>query len=133
MSSLNFVLVLLSVGMVCAGQLMFKLVGFRLGQGMLVWDPRVLGIALVSFALYGLATLLWIYILRSTPITKAYPYMALSFVIVPIGGVWLFSESIKPLYIAGIALIVAGIFLTALAGGSSSSGEVTQSESANPR
>lgn len=130
MSILNFVLVLISVGMVCTGQLMFKLVGSRLGQGMQILDPRVVGIALGSFALYGLATLLWIYVLRSTPITKAYPYMALSFVLVPIGGVFFFSESIKPLYILGMALIVAGIILTAVAGSNSAPEADTHVETA---
>ena len=90
MPLLTLMLILLTVGMICAGQILFKLVGLRLQAGIPILDYRVLSIGSVSLVIYGFATLLWIYVLKTTPLTKAYPYMALCFVLVPVASVVLF-------------------------------------------
>jgi len=107
-------LILATVAMICGGQLLFKLVGLRLQQGVPPLDFRVLSITLLSFAIYGLATLLWIYVLKSTPLTTAYPYMALCFVVVPLASVFFFSEQVRPMYFVGTALVVVGVLVTSL-------------------
>jgi drug/metabolite transporter (DMT)-like permease len=66
-----------------------------------------------AISLYGCATLLWVYLLQSVPLSRAYPFAALGFVIVPVLAVGLFGERLTPTYIAGAALIVAGIIVTA--------------------
>ena len=114
MPLLTLALVLVSVGMICTGQLLFKLVGLRLQAGIPILDYRVLSVAGISIVIYGLATLLWIYVLKTTPLTKAYPYMALSFVLIPIASVVLYSEQVRPMYVLGTALIVAGVLLTSI-------------------
>jgi drug/metabolite transporter (DMT)-like permease len=43
---------------------------------------------------------------------KTYPLMALAFVFVPLASHWIFGERFGLNYVAGIALIVAGIWLT---------------------
>jgi drug/metabolite transporter (DMT)-like permease len=43
---------------------------------------------------------------------KTYPLMALAFVFVPLASHWIFGERFGFNYVAGIALIVAGIWLT---------------------
>lgn len=65
-----------------------------------------------ALILYATATLLWIYILQRIPISKAYPFAALGFIIVPLAGRVLFSETISQAYILGVVLIVVGIYLT---------------------
>lgn len=67
-----------------------------------------------ALVLYGAATLLWIMILQKTPLSLAYPFVALGFIIVPVVSWLLFKESVSPLYMAGIALIVAGIGMITL-------------------
>ena len=116
MSPVNLALVLCSVLMIAAGQVLFKLLGLRLQAGVPILEPRMLGIALGSVAIYGMATLLWIYVLKTLPLTRAYPFMALSFVLVPLGGVLFFSEAVRPMYVAGLVLIVAGVVLTGWSG-----------------
>jgi len=65
-----------------------------------------------ALTLYATATLLWIYILQHIPISRAYPFAALGFIIVPLAGKVLFSETISQSYILGVVLIVVGIYLT---------------------
>ena len=116
MSPVNLVLVLCSVLMIAAGQLLFKVLGARLQAGIPPLDPRMIGIAGGAFAIYGMATLLWIYVLKTLPLTRAYPFMALSFVLVPLGGMLFFQESVRPSYVMGLVLIVAGVVLTGWSG-----------------
>ncbi len=116
MSPLNLSLVLASVVMIAGGQLLFKLLGARIQAGVPYLDPKLIGIAVGAVAVYGLATVLWIHVLRTLPLTKAYPFMALSFVLVPLGGILFFSESVRLPYALGITLIVAGVILTGWSG-----------------
>lgn len=70
----------------------------------------VFGLALF---IYGIATLLWISLLRYVPLNKAYVFMALSFVLVPIASYYIFSEQITVGYWIGVALIVSGVIVAA--------------------
>lgn len=114
MSLIQTTLVLLSVLMVCTGQLLFKLVGLRLSAGLALLDPKVWTIAILSMVIYGSATVLWIAVLRTVPLVKAYPYMALSFVLVPLGSIFFYSEKVQWTYAVGTVLIVFGVVLTTL-------------------
>ncbi|MEJ0070479.1 MAG: EamA family transporter [Pseudomonadota bacterium] len=65
-----------------------------------------------AVALYGAATLLWIFLLQREPLSRAYPFVALRFVVVPALAWLLLNEEITPFYLAGTALVLAGIWLT---------------------
>lgn len=71
-----------------------------------------------ALTLYTAATVLWVLILRSTPISIAYPFVALGFVLVPLAGHLLFDERLSLATIAGCGLIVTGVLVIA-AGASS--------------
>lgn len=64
-----------------------------------------------AVVLYGGATLLWIYLLQTIPLSRAYPFAALGFVLVPAAGVLFFQEQVSGLYAAGAILIVVGLSL----------------------
>lgn len=93
------------------GQLMFKAtaVSWQLHGTLLAPAPalRLLG----SLVVYGVATLAWIWVLQRVPLTIAYPIVALTFVLVPLGAWWLYDESLGLRYVAGMLLIVAGIIV----------------------
>jgi drug/metabolite transporter (DMT)-like permease len=100
-----------------AGQMLFKLTAQRsptierfADLRHLFADP-VLWLALV---VYGLATLLWVYLLQRVALTYAYPFAALAFVLVPFGAAAFFDERLSSGVLAGAALIVAGICVTGL-------------------
>lgn len=95
------------------GQLLFKLVAVRADWGRpfetLALDP-VLWAALVF---YGGATVLWVWILKQVPLTVAYPFVAVGFILVPLGAWAFFGEPVSWRYAAGVVLIVGGVVLTA--------------------
>jgi drug/metabolite transporter (DMT)-like permease len=111
----TWISIALSVLLICTGQLLFKVSGAYLATGASPFTLKFLVTFGVALGIYGVATVLWIFVLKSVPLTRAYPFMALSFLIVPLASIVLFAESVRPLYFAGITLIVAGILLTVVA------------------
>jgi len=75
-------------------------------------DWRVLS----GFACGVVASVTWALALERTPISYAYPFMALSFVLVPVAAVLLFGESLSTVQMVGIAFVVVGVSLTAFSG-----------------
>ena len=65
-----------------------------------------------ALALYGVATLLWIWILARVPLSQAYPWVAVGAFIVPLLGWWLFGERPAPIFWLGVLLIVGGVAVT---------------------
>jgi len=110
-------LLLVCVACLAAGQLLFKLSARTLQAATgpadllrLLTEPAFL----LALVVYGGTTLLWVWILRKVPLTVAYPFVALSFVLVPLAGWALLGERVAWNYWAGIALIVAGIWVTSV-------------------
>ena len=68
-----------------------------------------------AMVLYGGATLLWIHLLQTIPLSRAYPFAALGFVIVPVAGLLLFGERVSVTYAVGALLVIAGILTIARA------------------
>ena len=60
-----------------------------------------------------LAAVCWILTLRQLSVSAAYPFMALSFVIVPAGAILFLGERVTAVQWAGCCLIVAGVAVTA--------------------
>lgn len=66
----------------------------------------------------GLAALSWMMALRYFPLAFAYPFMALSFALVPVGARLFLNEPLPLAQIGALGLIVIGVTLNAtLAGG----------------
>ena len=93
------------------GQLLFKAtaVSWQLHGTLLAPAPAMR--LLTSLAVYGVATIAWIWVLQRVPLTMAYPLVALTFVLVPLGAWWLYDEGLGLRYVAGMLLIVCGIIL----------------------
>lgn len=62
-----------------------------------------------------LASVCWALALEKTPLTVAYPFVALNFVLTPAAAYVLLGDPINLLQLLGLALIVAGVTLTAFA------------------
>jgi drug/metabolite transporter (DMT)-like permease len=99
-----------------AGQILFKRAASHItpGAGSL-WLIEVARLPMmwVAVALYAGATLLWVRILASVPLSRAYPFAALAFVLVPAAGYLFFHEPITLRYALGTALIVIGVAVAA--------------------
>jgi drug/metabolite transporter (DMT)-like permease len=114
---LDLILLLLVPVMISFGQLLFKLAGRELsgniGRDLLAiaFHPHFIG----AMALYGIASFLWVIALSKTDISRAYPFMASGFVIVPVLGYYLLNETLNVPFFLGTALIVTGIAIISYA------------------
>jgi drug/metabolite transporter (DMT)-like permease len=54
-----------------------------------------------------------VWILSFTPLSRAYPFVALAFAVTPLLGGMFFNEAISLRLLAGIVLILGGLFLVA--------------------
>jgi undecaprenyl phosphate-alpha-L-ara4N flippase subunit ArnE len=96
---------------ISAGQILFKIASRSVGS------PDLTGIAELAFnpwllsalALYGTATVAWIFVIRDVPIAKAYLFMSLTFVAVPIIAYLTLGEPVSLRHALGTAIIIAGI------------------------
>lgn len=105
--------VLVCVLAICVGQGLFKHVGIQIRNGELLNSFRVAVPAIASIVIYASATILWIILLKNIPLSKAYSFMALSYILVPLIGLFAFNEPITIKFIVGSALILGGIIVVA--------------------
>ena len=117
-------LLLLSVASASAGQVLFKKGVLMTGEitlrGPLMGELYKLVFQPVVFSgliLYVVSTILWLLALSKTTLNFAYPFTALTFILVMLSSRVIFLESIPPLRYFGIALIVLGILLSSVARG----------------
>jgi multidrug transporter EmrE-like cation transporter len=73
----------------------------------LVANPWVLSSLLAGFS----AFLCWIMVLTKFELNFSYPFLSLSFVLVPLLSVAFFHESVSAYKVAGLALIILGIIV----------------------
>lgn len=98
---------------IAVGQILFKLTS-RDVQSLSIDSLTKMalnGYFIAALILYGLATIFWVYALRHFPLTKAYLFMGLSFIFVPILGYIFLKEPLSLRYLAGAACIVFGVWL----------------------
>jgi multidrug transporter EmrE-like cation transporter len=68
---------------------------------------------LSSFGAAVLAAVCWMLAIERLEVGYAFPFMALSFVLVPLGSMVLFGERMPPMQLLGLGLIVAGVSVSA--------------------
>ncbi len=112
-------MILLSVTLAAVAQLTLKhgmnqvkerfgVVGFDGGSLKAVAGTPVVWIGL---ALFGLSAVVWLVVLSRASLSFAYPFAALTYVLIVLFDVFVLDESVPGLRWAGVALIVAGIVL----------------------
>jgi drug/metabolite transporter (DMT)-like permease len=74
---------------------------------------RPMVIFIGAILLYVALTVLWVWILTFTPLSRAYPFVALAFALTPLLGGLVFGEPIGTRLILGIVLILGGLLLVA--------------------
>jgi drug/metabolite transporter (DMT)-like permease len=68
----------------------------------------------VGFLLYAVGAMFWIVALTKLPLSKVYPYTALTFIIVYVASFVLLGEQITVGVIAGALLVLAGLLVITL-------------------
>ena len=115
---MNLLVTLITIACVVGislGQLLFKKAAISIPEPA-TWQSWVLNPWLiVALVLYGITTLVWIWVLRHAPLHLAYPFMGLAFLIVPCLSWLILSEPIQIPTLIGGALILVGITIAARA------------------
>lgn len=116
MTPFNFILILANTLILVSGQFLWKY-GMEHQQGggfgslrgvvQLFLSPYVIG----GLALYGAATVLWLFILSRVELSIAYPIQSLAYIIAVIGAYFVFNEPLSTAKIMGCLLILAGVTL----------------------
>lgn len=98
--------------MIAFGQVLFKMTSQKLVNNSdkfhtILFEP----LFILALIIYGSATLLWLYVLKTVPLIYAYSFMALTFVLVPLlASIWL-GEAVTLKYAIGVVLIMAGLLI----------------------
>ncbi|MGI9375090.1 MAG: hypothetical protein ACR2PC_03165 [Tsuneonella suprasediminis] len=114
-----FLLILASVSLSALAQLALKMgttaaasarttgVGGEVGG--LIQSPMIL----VGLGLYGIGALLWLFVLGRAPLSLAYPFVGMGFILTMLAGAFWLNESVSIARIAGTLLIATGCVLVA--------------------
>jgi drug/metabolite transporter (DMT)-like permease len=116
MTPIQALKVLLVVVLLSGGQLFFKLAAPQLRTDNL--REMIISMALnlnliIALTIYGVATLLWVVVLREVPLSRAYPITALGMLLVPAIGLFMFKEPFSWSLVGGGALLIAGVCIIA--------------------
>ncbi|QDP41617.1 EamA family transporter [Radiobacillus deserti] len=122
MSVVNFFLILINTLILVSGQflwkygLMQKTVNFQSVSDIvkLFLQPYIIS----GLAMYGFATILWLFILSRVPLSIAYPIQSLAYVFAVFGAYFIFNESLSIMKIAGVVFIILGVSLVGISGNS---------------
>ncbi len=72
-------------------------------------EPHILG----GLACYVVSVVVWVVGLSKVPVSIAYPMLSLGYVINAVAAYYLLGESVTPMRLAGIGVIIVGVFMVA--------------------
>jgi len=107
---MHYVFLVAFAVLLSAGQVLFKQAAVA-GNGKPFHLALFNGWMAAALVLYAVATGLWIWILRTTPLSIAYPFVALGFILGPLAAHYLFAEPFETRYAIGASLIIVGLIV----------------------
>jgi undecaprenyl phosphate-alpha-L-ara4N flippase subunit ArnE len=114
MSWAKIIALVLFAGALVCGQILFKAAAQSI-KGPIGFDAQTLfqlvtnPYLLLSLAIYGVAALFWVLLLREIELNKAYLIIALALVLVPLAGTFLFREPFSVRLFIGLVIILVGL------------------------
>lgn len=108
-------LLLFYAGGMAAGQLLFKSAALRYAAREGDLSERFLALFqdlhfLAALALYAALSILWVWVLSFTALSRAYPFVALAFALTPVLAALTFGETLSVKLFFGLFLILCGLF-----------------------
>jgi drug/metabolite transporter (DMT)-like permease len=117
MSAMDLVLVLTSVALAAVGQLLLrhgmqsaKKASVAAGNGLVshaVASPYVIG----GLAIFGVSAVVWLAALSRVPLSRAYPFNAVTYVGILLAARFGLHEEVSPMRWFGATLVVTGLLL----------------------
>lgn len=104
------VMIVFTIAMLACGQVLFKLasstLSFSRPASFFSWS------LFLALSIYGFATLLWLAVLARIPLSTAFPFYGLTFLLVPLLSLWLLKEPVRPQVWYGGLIIMAGVIVS---------------------
>lgn len=111
----QFFLITITVLSLSVGQVLFKVASSKLALNSSGFIRSLLNPTLITaLVVYGIATIMWLLVLKQTPLRIAYPFAALAFVFVPFLAHYLLHEPMPWNTLAGALVICLGVWISAL-------------------
>ena len=119
MTPASFALILVGVLLNAAAQLLLKAGTSSVGSfaferanivpiGMkLAFEPHILG----GLACYVVSVVVWILALSRVEVSIAYPMLSIGYLVNAVAAYFLFGESVTPMRVAGIGVIIVGVYI----------------------
>ena len=110
----SLLLTLLCVLLIAAGQLLFKAAAGQWRIDGWSWSTVrsfLSPVMLIALVIYAAATLLWVFVLRTVPLSSAYALFSLAFLFVPVRARIFLGEAISTNTLVGGAIIVVGVVI----------------------
>ena len=114
MNKLQIIFIIITITLLSFGQVLFKLASEKINFSYksiltdLIINPNFL----IALFVYGIATLLWLFVLKITPLKIAYPFAALAFIIVPVLSFFFFGEMLNWNTFVGALIILLGVYIS---------------------
>ena len=110
MTLVSFWFILAGVLLNAAAQLLLKAGTNAMPLGIrLALEPHILG----GLACYVISVVVWVVALSRVPVSIAYPMLSIGYVVNAIAAWALLGETVTTMRMAGIAVIVVGVFMVA--------------------
>lgn len=107
----NYLMLSLCVLGMSIGQIIYKEISLEFSLNGIGYKSIIL--FSVSILIYFSMSILWIYLIKDIPISRAYSFTALAYVFVPIIAYFTYNENISIPTILGMILIIIGVSITA--------------------
>ena len=127
MKAPQFALILAGVLLNATAQLLLKagagtLAGgeLRAGNALLIATRMLSSMPIIAgLACYVLSVVVWILALARVEVSVAYPMLSIGYVVNAVAAWWLFGENLSGARLAGIGVILVGVWLVARTSGGS--------------
>ena len=113
MSLMQFTFIILTTIALSVGQVLFKVAATTFDVSSGHWMSNLFNTKLlIALAVYFFATIMWLLVLRVTPLRIAYPFAAVAFFLVPVFAHFFLGEEIGWNTFAGAGLIGCGVWVS---------------------
>lgn len=115
MSVLQIGFIVATVVALSIGQILFKLAANVFANSSVGMLDIVFNVKLIcALFVYFIATVMWLIVLKNTPLRMAYPFVAMAFFIVPVLSHFILGETLSWNTFLGGGLIAAGVIVSVL-------------------
>lgn len=77
------------------------------------WQAATNPFIALGLAMYVVSVVVWLLVLSRVQVSAAYPMLSVGYIVNAVAAYYLFTEDLSPTRVAGILVIVGGVYLVA--------------------